>query len=110
MRKCVVAGLILLGMALFVTTGISGGGKKIKGQLPPGWKNLDLSKEQILKIYTIPTQFREKVKALEAQIKDLRVQEKSDMVKVLSAEQKEQLKKILLGEDKKSTTKSKDKD
>ena len=110
MRKSVLAGLILLGMALFVSTGISGGGKKVKGQLPPGWKKLDLSKEQVLKIYTIQTQYRDKIKALEVQLKELKAQEKTDMVKVLSSEQKENLRKILLGEEKKATTKSKDKD
>lgn len=112
MRKCVLAGLIMLGMALFVTTGMSGGGKKVKGQLPPGWKKLDLSKEQILKIYTIQTQYRDKAKALEEQLKELKAQEKTELVKVLSVEQKDHLKKILLGEekDKKPSTKSKDKD
>lgn len=112
MRKCVVAGLIMLGMALFVTTGFSGGDKKIKGQLPPGWKGLNLSVEQKSKVYTIQKQYREKIKMLEDQIKDLKSQEKTDMVKVLTVEQKELLKKIILGEDKdkKPSTKSKDKD
>lgn len=107
-RKSVLAGLVLLGMALMVGTGISGGAKKVKGQLPPGWKKLDLSKEQVLKIYSIQTQYREKIKALEDQLKDLRSQEKSDMIKVLTSDQKENLRKIVLGEEKKATTKPKD--
>jgi hypothetical protein len=108
-RKSVLAGLVMLGMALLVGTAISGGEKKekIKGQLPPGWKNLELEKDQVIKIYTIQTSYRSKVKALEEQIKELRAQEKADMVKVLTADQKEKLRKLILGEEKKTSPKEK---
>lgn len=109
MRKCIAAGLVLLGMALVVGTGLSGGGGgKIKGQLPPQWKKLDLGKDQVIKIYTIQTKYREKIKALEVQLSELKDKQKGEMLDVLTDEQKAKLRKILLGEEKKSSTKSKE--
>jgi hypothetical protein len=100
-----IVGVVLMGLTLMVGAGLSGE-KKIKGQLPPGWKKLDLSKEQVLKIYTIQGQYRSKIRMLEEQLKELREQERGEMFKVLTKDQKEKARKILLGE---STTSPKEK-
>ena len=107
-------GVSILGLALLVGAGTSQDKVKDKepppkGQLPPGWKNLGLSKGQVEQIYTIQTKFKVKLKALEEQIKELRTQEKSDMVKVLTDEQKTALVKLTTGESPKDKDKEKDK-
>jgi hypothetical protein len=109
-------GFGILGMALLVSTGASQDkdkkDPKAKGQLPPGWKQLNLSKEQTLQIYGIQAKFKSKIMALEKEIKDLRAEEKTKMVSVLTAEQKELLLKLAVGEeepkDKKDKGKPKD--
>ena len=104
MRTSVVLGSMLLALAVAVGTGISQDGKKegggkIKGQLPPHWKELGLSKDQIAKIYGIQIDYKTKIKKLEEQVKEMRQIELSEMRKVLTDDQKSQLAKILLGED-----------
>src|SRR5216684_2619404 len=89
---------IVLGVALVVGTGTSGDSKKPKGQLPSGWKKLDLSKEQVLKIYAVQGTYKNKIKKLEEELKDLKTQERKEMLKVLTEDQKEKLRQILLGE------------
>jgi hypothetical protein len=74
--------------------------KKAKGQLPPGWKKLDLTKEQEVKIRGIAADYQMKINALEKQIDTLKVSRKRDQVKVLNEEQKEKLRKLVLGDDK----------
>jgi hypothetical protein len=102
-RVSVVVGLVVMGLALVVTGGVSQEPKKSKGQLPPGWKKLDLSKEQILKIYIIQGEYKSKIKSLEEQLKSLRDKERSEMVKVLTSTQREMLRKLVLGEETKDT-------
>lgn len=95
-------GFGILGVALLVSTGTSGDKKdpaKIKGQIPAGWKNLSLSKEQTTKIQGIDAKFKAKIRDLEDQIKDLKVQERSEMVKLLTVDQKDLLRKLAVGED-----------
>lgn len=90
---------VVLGVALVAGTGTSGDVKKPpKGQLPAGWKKLDLSKEQVLKIYSVQGKYKAKIKGLKDQIAAMEKQEKSEMLNVLSEEQKEKLRQILLGE------------
>lgn len=93
----------LIGSVLLVATGSSSDAKKeggkIKGYLPPGWKALNLTAEQKLKVYAIQTDFRGKVQMLEAQIKELKAKEKAEMVNVLTDQQKTTLRKLLVGED-----------
>lgn len=99
--------LFLVSFVLVVGTGVSGDGKKdkdkdpgkLKGQLPQGWKKLNLSPDQVQKIYAIQGQYKKKIQSLEEEIKDLRAQEKTEMGKVLSDQQKIELRKILIGED-----------
>src|SRR5438874_1977198 len=106
-RLVCVTCLVLLGSALLVSSGVSQEKKdKAKGQLPPGWKKLDLSKDQISKIYDIQGKYRGKIRDLEKQIADLKIAERTDMAAVLTPEQKDLYRKLQLGED---TKKSSDK-
>lgn len=103
-------GFGILGVALLVSTGTSGDKKeptKIKGQIPAGWKNLQLSKDQVTKIQGVDVKFKAKIRELEDQIKDLRVQERSEMVKLLTAEQKDMLRKLVVGDDEPAEKKDK---
>jgi TolA-binding protein len=99
MKYAVWMGSIMLGVAfLLAGPGFTQDGKRSKGQLPPGWKNLELSKTQVEAIYKVRAEYRSKIRALEEQIKSLREQERADMVKVLNDQQKQKLRKLLLGE------------
>ena len=95
--------LALFGSALLVTSGVSQE-KKTKGQLPPGWKKLDLSKDQVIKIYDIQGKYKAKIRDLEKQIADLKIAERTDMAAVLTPEQKDLYRKLQLGEDTKKST------
>jgi hypothetical protein len=88
---------VILGIVLLAGPGTSQE-KKPKGQLPQHWKKLDLSKEQIGKIYSIQGTYKTKIKGLKDQIAALEKQEKGEMFKVLNEEQKEKLRQIVLGE------------
>jgi hypothetical protein len=103
-KVTVLVGFVILGMALIASTGSSGDKKdskpgKAKGQLPPGWTKLGLTVEQKSSIYTIMGTYKKKIMALEEQIKDLRAQEKTEMVGVLTADQKDQLRRLAVGDD-----------
>jgi Spy/CpxP family protein refolding chaperone len=100
MRRSMLLGVALLGVALVVGSGTSQdkGKTPTKGQLPAGWKKLGLSKEQTLKIYSVQSQYKTKIANLEEQIRDLREKQKTEMVQILTEEQKEKLRKSLLGE------------
>jgi len=105
-RLVVMLGLCCLGFALLVGSGISQEKKdKVKGMLPPMWKSLNLGKDQITKIYTIQTDYRGKVQALEKQIQQLKIEERTEMVKVLTDDQKKLLQKLTVGEDSKKSEK-----
>lgn len=110
-RFSAFVGTAILGMAFVVGTGSSQDTKKdtkTKSYLPPGWKNLGLSKEQTSEISKIHGTYKTKIKSLEEQIQDLKVQEKQEMVKLLTEEQKDKLRKLVIPEetkDKKSETK-----
>src|SRR5262245_45087230 len=110
LRLSTVLGFGILGVALLVSSGTSQDKKeptKIKGQIPAGWKNLQLSKDQITKIQGIDAKFKAKVRELEDQIKELRVQERSEMVKLLTAEQRDMLRKLTVGDDEPADKKDK---
>jgi len=108
---CVAFGI--LSVALLANSGFSQDGKKetkdkegkTKGMLPPGFKDLNLSKEQISKIYGVQTEFKNKKKKLEDEAVKLKTQERTEIMKVLTDEQKEKFLKLSVGEDtgKKST-------
>jgi len=114
-----ILGTCLLGLALAVS-GVASQDKtdkdkgdpkppdtKKKGQLPQGWKNLNLSKDQVQKIYDVQGDYKSKIKKLENDIKELRAKEHLDMVKVLTDSQKAELAKGLGLVDDKSPPKDK---
>ncbi len=111
-RCSTFAGMVILGMAVLVGTGSSQDAKKgdappakTKTYLPPGWKDLALTKEQQVKVSEIHGVYKAKVKLLEDQIKETKGQERQEMVKILTAEQKEKATKIFIGEDAKGEPK-----
>jgi hypothetical protein len=101
MRLTAAAALVCVTLAvLWAGQGLSGEKDppvKAKGQLPPNWKKLGLSADQVQKIYGIQTEYRTKVQKLEAEIKQLRQRERSEMFQVLTDDQKAKLRKILEG-------------
>jgi hypothetical protein len=108
-------GLGILGLTLVVGVGVSGD-KKDKDtpkektpSLPPGWKALKLSKDQLAKVHGIMGDYKSKIDELQKKIGDLKAQEKADMVKVLTDDQKAQYLKGLTGEDTKDKAPPKDK-
>jgi hypothetical protein len=76
-----------------------------RGQLYPNWKQLGLTEEQVLKIYTIQSKHRGEIQKLELQIKALKKKEREEAVEVLTPAQKQRLKEIATG----TTEKPKDK-
>jgi Spy/CpxP family protein refolding chaperone len=88
-------------------------GTKAKGSLPQYWSKLGLTDEQKAKVYSIQSDYNAKINALDAQIKQLRKQERDEMGKVLTDAQKARLKEILTskvpGEEKKPEKKPGDK-
>jgi hypothetical protein len=105
-RFSVVVGAVLLALALVAGVSTSQEKKdKVKGQLPPGWKKLDLSKDQVSKIYEVQTKYRGKIKGLQEQIAELQTEERAAMVSVLTEPQKELLRKLATGEVKKDKDK-----
>ena len=78
-RLTAVVGMAFLGMAVLVGSGASQDAKKdsakTKAYLPPGWKDLGLSKEQSFEISKIHANYKSKVKALEDQIKETKSHE-----------------------------------
>jgi len=116
-RISALLGLAFLLVALVVGTTSSGEKKdKIKGTLPQGWGELNLSAEQKAKALSIRADFKAKIQDLEGKIKSLKKKETAELAKVLTAEQRELYIKLKLGEeapkDKKdgSTDKEKNKD
>jgi len=71
---------------------------KYKGQLPAGWRKLGLSDRQVQDIYKIQTDYRTKIGKLQAQIQQLREEERAKMHEVLTPTQRERLKEIRGGE------------
>jgi Spy/CpxP family protein refolding chaperone len=68
---------------------------RARGVLPQNWNRLGLTEEQKQKVYTIQAEYRSKIEALEAQIKELRGRERSELEKVLTEEQRKALAKII---------------
>ena len=104
-------GLGILGLTLVVGVGVSGDKKDPKEKtpsLPPGWKALKLSKDQLAKVHGIMGDYKGKIDELQKKIVDLKAQEKADMIKVLNDDQKAQYLKGLTGEDTKDKAPSKD--
>ena len=94
-------GLGILALAMIVGAGASQDAQKdkgdkdkkevgkVKGQLPPGFKDLGLSKEQISKIYGIQGDYNAKIADLTTKINELKKQKTQEEFKVLTDEQRE---------------------
>jgi Spy/CpxP family protein refolding chaperone len=99
-RLSVFVGAVILATAFLVSTGASQDAKtKTKAYLPPGWKSLGLSKEQAFEIAKIHNNYKSKIKALDDQIQEMKVQEKQEMVKLLTEDQKDKLRKLVIPEE-----------
>src|SRR5262249_54576446 len=93
--------LVLLGSSLLADDKKPGDDKKEpppKGQLPPNWKKLGLTDDQVKKIYKIQTDYRVKIDDLEEKIKEFKKQERAEMEKVLTDAQKARLKELKDGD------------
>ncbi len=73
---------------------------KAKGMLPPNWKKIGLSEDQVQNIYKIQGKYNDEIDKLEAKIKDLKATKDKELKAVLSADQKKKLEEILVGKDK----------
>ena len=111
-RVSMLCGFVILGLALMVGSGHSQDGKKddfkYKPQLPFGFKALNLSKDQVSKIYAIHVDYQKKIVDLETKINELKEQKKLDAFKVLTKEQHTRYLKSVGVETKKTPTKDKD--
>ncbi len=102
LRLVLSVGMVVSGLAFFVGAGASQDAKKAeqpakaKSYTPAGWKALNLTKEQTFKFGDIHGTFKSKIKSLEDQIVDLKVQEKQEMAKLLTADQKKQLQTLIV--------------
>ena len=85
MRRIVPILGVLVGfmLAASAVSQDKGGDKKLKGQLPPGFKSLNLSKAQVEKIYGLQMEYKDKIKKLEDEIKSLKADLKKAEVDVL---------------------------
>lgn len=115
-RLPMLFGLGLLGLALLVGGGATQDAKKdkddkgkVKGQLPPGFKDLDLSKEQKEKIYSIQADYKKKIGELQTKINELKKQQNQEEFKVLTDDQREKYLKSKGVETKKDEKDKKDK-
>jgi hypothetical protein len=98
-RLSIVCGMGILSLALLVGAGNSQDGKKdkddkkegvkYKPQLPTGFKALNLSKEQIGKIYAVQTDYHIKIAELESKISELKERKKQEAFKILTKVQHE---------------------
>ncbi|MCS7046064.1 MAG: hypothetical protein NZO58_06885 [Gemmataceae bacterium] len=102
--------LCLLAMALLVGASPSQEKKdKIKGQLPPGWKDLDLTPAQKEEVYKINAEYKAKIDELTKKIKELEAERNQARLKVLTEAQRQKLAKLVTGEDAKDSKKKTDK-
>jgi hypothetical protein len=68
---------------------------RLRGQLPPNWSKLGLDDQQKTKVYEVQSEYRTKIDALQAQIKQLQKQERGELEKILTDSQKTRLKEIV---------------
>jgi hypothetical protein len=71
---------------------------KLKGQLPPYFKKVGLSDEQVQKVYKIRNDYKVKMDDLKKKMDQLKADEKDAMEKVLTSTQLKRLKELRSGE------------
>ena len=71
---------------------------KLKGTLPPHWKKLALSEEQVQKVYKIHHDYDTKIGDLKAKMDKLEEDKKAERLKVLNDAQRTLLREILAKE------------
>lgn len=81
---------------------------KVKGQLPAGWKALDLTAAQKEAVYKIQSEYREKIEKLEDEIKKLKGEQTKKVNDVLTPEQKKKLIDAIEGTKKEEPKKKKE--
>jgi hypothetical protein len=116
-RLPVLFGVVIVGFTLMVDFTASQDakkdkddkGKKIKGQIPAGWKALKLTKDQTDKIHAIDVDYKTKIADLDKKIVELKQKSRIDMTKILNDDQKATLAK-LSGLEVKDKGKDKEKD
>src|SRR5436305_14857619 len=57
---------------------------RVRGTLPPNYKKLGLSDDQVQKIYKIQNEYRAQIDQLQAKVKQLQKEEREEMAKVLT--------------------------
>src|SRR4051794_1992001 len=72
-------------------------GSKVTGQLPPGWKDLNLSAAQKEDVYKINLEYKEKIDKLEDEIKKLKAEHVKKRLTVLNDEQRKKLRDTVGG-------------
>jgi TolA-binding protein len=110
-RGSLLLGLGVLGLALLVGTSESQEKKgKTKGQLPPGFKELNLTPTQTEKIYEVNKDYKAKIDELNKRINELKGEHTKAQFAVLTEEQRQQYFRNKTGEDaKKDKAPEKDK-
>jgi hypothetical protein len=78
---------------------------RLKGKLPPNWKKLGLSDDQVQSVFKVQQKYGGQIDQLTSKIADLRKEEKGALDKILTPAQKDRLREILTGE---KTTKDKE--
>lgn len=71
---------------------------RAKGQLPPGFKKLGLTDDQVQRVYRIQGDYKAKIDELDQKIRELKRQQRVEEYQVLTDAQKARLKE--LGEEK----------
>ncbi len=69
-----------------------------KGKLPANFRRLGLSADQIAAVEKVTAAAHDKIAALEAQLRDIKAQEKRDTLAILNADQKRALAALATGE------------
>lgn len=87
--------VVLVGSFLFAQEKKDPPTVRARGQLRAGWKQLGLTDEQVQRVYTVQSEYRTKIDALEAQIKELKQKQEQEEFKVLTDAQKARLREIL---------------
>jgi len=111
LRVSLLSGLCILGLALLVGTSASQEKKgKTKGQLPPGFKELNLTPTQTEKIYEVNKDYKAKIDELNKRINELKGEHTKAQFAILTEDQRQQYFRNKVGDDaKKDKAPEKDK-